>query len=55
MQREKEVKLTKAMDEIRDRFRKNSILRGISYTNSAKGRYRNTLLGAIKHDEFKDT
>ncbi|PHG74418.1 Y-family DNA polymerase [Bacillus wiedmannii] len=48
VQREKEVKLTKAMDEIRDRFGKNSILRGISYTNSATARYRNTLLGGHK-------
>ncbi|MFK4310824.1 hypothetical protein ABH957_005570 [Bacillus sp. RC242] len=48
VQREKEVKLTKAMDEIRDRFGKNSILRGISYTNSATARYQNTLLGGHK-------
>ncbi len=32
IQREKEMKLTKVMDEIRTKFGKNSILRGISYT-----------------------
>ncbi|MEN1938213.1 Y-family DNA polymerase [Paenibacillus sp. 102] len=48
IQREKEMKLTKVMDEIRSRFGKNSILRGISYTNSATTRYRNTLLGGHK-------
>ncbi|PFK92431.1 Y-family DNA polymerase [Bacillus thuringiensis] len=45
MQREQEVKLTKVMDEIRTKFGKNSILRGISYTHSATARYRNTLIG----------
>ncbi|PFP51919.1 hypothetical protein COK09_27330 [Bacillus cereus] len=48
IQREKEMKLTKVMDEIRTKFGKNSILRGISYTNSATARYRNTLLGGHK-------
>jgi len=43
--REQEVKLTKVMDEIRTRFGKNSILRGISYTHSATARHRNTLIG----------
>ncbi|WP_088344931.1 Y-family DNA polymerase [Bacillus cereus] len=47
-QREQEVKLTKVMDEIRTRFGKNSILRGISYTYSATARYRNTLIGGHK-------
>lgn len=47
-QREQEVKLTKVMDEIRTKFWKNSILRGISYTNSATARYRNTLIGGHK-------
>ncbi|PFA37443.1 hypothetical protein CN381_30145 [Bacillus cereus] len=47
-QREQEVKLTKVMDEIRARFGKNSILRGISYTYSATARYRNTLIGGHK-------
>ncbi|MEB8992078.1 Y-family DNA polymerase [Bacillus cereus] len=47
-QREQEVKLTKVMDEIRTRFGKNSILRGISYTHSATARYRNTLIGGHK-------
>ncbi|KZE06681.1 DNA polymerase IV [Bacillus mycoides] len=42
------MKLTKVMDEIRTKFGKNSILRGISYTNSATARYRNTLLGGHK-------
>ncbi|MBJ3789682.1 DNA repair protein, partial [Bacillus sp. OA1] len=48
IQREKEMKLTKVMDEIRTKFGKNSILRGISYTNSATARYRNTLIGGHK-------
>ncbi|MEB9180120.1 Y-family DNA polymerase [Bacillus cereus] len=48
MKREQEVKLTKVMDEIRTRFGKNSILRGISYTHSATARYRNTLIGGHK-------
>lgn len=47
-QREQEVKLIKVMDEIRTKFGKNSILRGISYTHSAKARYRNTLIGGHK-------
>ncbi|EJQ86862.1 hypothetical protein IGW_05337 [Bacillus cereus ISP3191] len=47
-QREQEVKLTKVMDEIRTKFGKNSILRGISYTHSATTRYRNTLIGGHK-------
>ncbi|PEX83244.1 Y-family DNA polymerase [Bacillus cereus] len=47
-QREQEVKLTKVMDEIRTKFGKNSILRGISYTHSATARYRNTLIGGHK-------
>ncbi|QWG42847.1 Y-family DNA polymerase (plasmid) [Bacillus mycoides] len=46
--REQEVKLTKVMDEIRTRFGKNSILRGISYTHSATARHRNTLIGGHK-------
>ncbi len=48
IQREKEMKLTKVMDEIRTKFGKNSILRGISYTHSATARYGNTLLGGHK-------
>ncbi|WP_442712679.1 DinB/UmuC family translesion DNA polymerase, partial [Bacillus toyonensis] len=48
VQREKEIRLTKVMDEIRTRFGKNSILRGISYTSVATARYRNTLLGGHK-------
>ncbi|MBE7106643.1 Y-family DNA polymerase [Bacillus cereus] len=47
-QREQEIKLTKVMDEIRTKFGKNSILRGISYTHSATARYRNTLIGGHK-------
>ncbi|MBE4942438.1 Y-family DNA polymerase [Bacillus thuringiensis] len=47
-QREQEVKLTKVMDEIRTKFGKNSILRGISYTHSATARYRNTLIWGHK-------
>ncbi|GLV67399.1 DNA repair protein MucB [Bacillus mycoides] len=46
--REQEMKLTKVMDEIRTKFGKNSILRGISYTHSATARHRNTLLGGHK-------
>ncbi|CAI8910680.1 DNA polymerase IV [Bacillus sp. IT-79MI2] len=38
------MKLTKVMDEIRNRFGKNSILRDVSYTSIATARYRNTLL-----------
>ncbi|MBG9597973.1 Y-family DNA polymerase [Bacillus mycoides] len=48
IQREKEMRLTKVMDEIRTRFGKNSILRGVSYTSVATARYRNTLLGGHK-------
>lgn len=47
-QREKEMNLTKVMDKTRTKFRKNSILRGISYTHSATARYRNTLSGGHK-------
>ncbi|EJV56355.1 DNA polymerase IV [Bacillus mycoides] len=47
-QREQEVKLTKVMDEIRTKFGKNSILRGISYTHSATTRHRNSLIGGHK-------
>ncbi|EMJ6445187.1 Y-family DNA polymerase [Bacillus cereus] len=46
--REQEVKLTKVIDEIRTKFGKNSILRGISYTHSATARHRNTLIGGHK-------
>ncbi|MFD3447425.1 Y-family DNA polymerase [Microbacteriaceae bacterium 4G12] len=48
VRREKEMKLARVMDEIRTRFGKNSILRGISYTSSATARYRNTLIGGHK-------
>ncbi|HFK1685140.1 TPA: Y-family DNA polymerase [Bacillus tropicus] len=48
MKREQEMKLTKVMDEIRTKFGKNSILRGISYTHSATARHRNTLIGGHK-------
>lgn len=48
IQREKEIRLTQVMDEIRTRFGKNSILRGVSYTKNATARYRNTLLGGHK-------
>lgn len=48
--REQEVRLTKVMDEIRTRFGKNSILRGISYTHSATARHRNTLIGDIDRE-----
>lgn len=47
-QSEKEVKLTKVMDEIRTKFGENSIFRGISYTHSATARYRNTLIEGHK-------
>ncbi|HDR7449002.1 TPA: hypothetical protein QCX35_005164 [Bacillus toyonensis] len=46
--REQEVKLTKVMDEIRTKFGKNSILRGISYTHSTTARHKNTLIGGHK-------
>ncbi|HEK9100167.1 DNA polymerase thumb domain-containing protein [Bacillus cereus] len=48
IQREKEMRLTQVMDEIRTRFGKNSILRGVSYTENATAKYRNTLLGGHK-------
>lgn len=48
IQREKEMRLTRVMDEIRTRFSKNSILWGVSYTKNATARYRNTLLGGHK-------
>jgi DNA polymerase V len=50
-QREKEMKLTKVMDELRENFGKNSILRGIPYTHSATARYRNTLLCSLLSEE----
>ncbi len=50
-QREKEMKLTKVMNELRENFGKNSILRGISYTHSATARYRNTLLCSLLSEE----
>jgi len=43
--REQQMKLTKALDEIRTRFGKNSILRAVSYTPGATSKYRNSLLG----------
>ncbi|MGE6313591.1 Y-family DNA polymerase [Bacillus cereus] len=43
--REQQVKLTRALDEIRTRFGKNSILRAISYTPHSTIKYRNTLIG----------
>ncbi|PGZ94967.1 DNA repair protein [Bacillus pseudomycoides] len=46
--REREIILARTMDEIRTRFGKNSILRGVSYTSAATGRYRNTLIGGHK-------
>ncbi|MCP1122628.1 DNA repair protein [Bacillus sp. 3103sda1] len=46
--REREIILARTMDEIRTRFGKNSILRGVSYTPAATGRYRNTLIGGHK-------
>ncbi|MFJ1140304.1 DNA repair protein, partial [Bacillus thuringiensis] len=46
--REQEVKLTKIMNEIRSKFRKNSNLRGISYTHTAAAIHRNTVIGGHK-------
>ncbi|MEK7019842.1 Y-family DNA polymerase [Bacillus sp. FSL R9-9410] len=43
--REQQVKLTKALDEIRTRFGKNSILRAVSYTPEGTSKFRNSLLG----------
>lgn len=37
------------MDEIRTKFGKNSILRGISYTHSATAKHRNTLIGGHRY------
>ncbi len=45
------MKLTKIMDELRENFEKNSILRGISYTHSATARYRNTPLCSLLSEE----
>lgn len=46
--REKEMKLAYVMDDIRSKFGKNSILRGISYCNESTARERNMLLGGHK-------
>ncbi|MEJ9125333.1 DNA repair protein [Bacillus cereus] len=46
--REKEMKLAYAMDEIRTRFGKNSILRAVSYCDVSTARERNRLLGGHK-------
>ncbi|PFA93007.1 Y-family DNA polymerase [Bacillus cereus] len=46
--REKEMKLAYVMDDIRSKFGKNSILRGISYCNESTARERNKLLGGHK-------
>ncbi|WP_242300786.1 Y-family DNA polymerase [Bacillus cereus group sp. BfR-BA-01494] len=46
--REKEMKLAYVMDEIRSKFGKNSILRGISYCDVSTARERNMLLGGHK-------
>jgi DNA polymerase V len=46
--REQQIKLTRALDEIRTRFGKNSILRAISYTPHSTIKYRNTLVGGHK-------
>ena len=40
------MKLAYVMDEIRSKFGKNSILRGISYCDVSTARERNMLLGA---------
>lgn len=46
--REQQIKLTRALDEIRTRFGKNIILRAVSYTLHSTVRYRNTLIGGHK-------
>ncbi|MFB5561877.1 Y-family DNA polymerase [Bacillus cereus] len=43
--REKQMNLTKTIDELRTKFGKNSVLRAISYTPGATTKYRNTLMG----------
>lgn len=48
--RVKERQVSKVMDEIRDNFGKNSLLRGISYKEDATGRVRNTLIGGHNAD-----
>ncbi|PES65401.1 hypothetical protein CN507_17820 [Bacillus cereus] len=44
-QRERQKNLVNAMDEIRSRYGKNSILRAVSYTENATMRRRNTQVG----------
>lgn len=46
--RERQYKLTNVMDEIRSKYGRNSILRGISYTPASTIKFRNTLLGGHK-------
>ncbi|GAB6422695.1 Y-family DNA polymerase [Bacillus luti] len=48
LKRRKEILLSKTMDDIRNRFGKNSILRAASYTPSGTARYRNSLIGGHK-------
>lgn len=43
--REKDMKLAHVMDEIRTKFGKNSILRGVSYSTISTARHRNNLIG----------
>ncbi|MEH7457478.1 Y-family DNA polymerase [Bacillus sp. JJ1127] len=43
--REQQMKLTKALDEIRTRFGKNSVLRAVSYMPHSTIKYRNQLIG----------
>lgn len=46
--REREMKLAYVMDDIRSKFGKNSILRGVSYCDVSTARERNMLLGGHK-------
>ncbi|PGL85646.1 DNA repair protein [Bacillus sp. AFS054943] len=46
--REKDMKLAHVVDEIRTKFGKNSILRGISYSSISTARNRNLLIGGHK-------
>ncbi|HDR8155211.1 TPA: hypothetical protein QC057_004224 [Bacillus cereus] len=45
--------MTKVMYEIRANLGENSILRGISYTNSATTGYRNTITGTEENEPAK--
>lgn len=45
MDEEKDMDMQQALLDIKGRYGKNSILRGISYREKATGKIRNTLIG----------